>query len=327
MHSLNNPSLLSQVLARSAPLAVPSGTCGGAVGVGADVSLGHAPANASDTCPDGQHAAPLRTYIVSAAGYELRLHPTTTVDDASPLWLELEVPLASFSGALPVLENNKGELTHSVLSTKRFLGDWAALSATARPDEGVFACPSVAVAAQCGGGGGACGAASGSPFRASAPNALLTINGGGASGFKRGIVVDIYDVAVRGDAAVLRLRWQRDPDMVPEASGCHAEQDMDPDHAHYHQLPGCGMRLADSLDGLLGDRRGADADDAEVVLFIKGNACAPDPTNGDCDATFSIVPVACPGYYSTPSAPCTCLSFSSVPRKRKTHWRSYAAFL
>ena len=156
MHSLNNPSLLPQVLTRGAPLAVPSGTCGGAVGVGADVSLGHAPANASDTCPDGQHAAPLRTYIVSAAGYELRLHPTTTVDDASPLWLELEVPLASFSGALPVLENNKGELTHSVLSTKRFLGDWAALSATARPDEGVFACPSVAVAAQCGGGGGAC---------------------------------------------------------------------------------------------------------------------------------------------------------------------------
>ena len=105
MHSLNNPSLLSQVLTRGAPLAVPSGTCGGAVGVGADVSLGHAPANASDTCPDGQHAAPLRTYIVSAAGYELRLHPTTTVDDASPLWLELEVPLASFSGALPVLES------------------------------------------------------------------------------------------------------------------------------------------------------------------------------------------------------------------------------
>ena len=83
--------------------------------------------NATGTCPDGQQAVPLRTFVVSAAGYVLRLasSPGGSGDDAAATtatpWLELEVPLASFSGALPFIENRRGALTHSVLSTKRFL--------------------------------------------------------------------------------------------------------------------------------------------------------------------------------------------------------------
>ena len=43
--------------------------------------------------------------------------------------------------------------------------------------------------------------------------------------------------------AVLSLRWESQPDVVPEGSGCHAEQAADAGHRHYHHQGMCGYEL------------------------------------------------------------------------------------
>ncbi|PSC73899.1 proline-rich receptor kinase PERK9 [Micractinium conductrix] len=228
---------------------------------------------------DDHHDVPLRTYILTASRFNLR---RAAASDGGSTH-ELRLPLDALPPFVPFVLNaaasGKG-LRQGLIDPTRFLHDWAAtMRAAARLLPGRHAMPGVAIEAQCSGGGnntveGLVSAGVLQQFTKAAPtNAHLLLHGPR----KAAVLADIDWVRVEGDEAVLSLRWEGQPDIVPEGSGCHAEQAADAGHRHYHHQGMCGYELqqedpAQALQTLMQNgERG-------VTLFIKcGVTDSPPP--------------------------------------------------
>ena len=188
---------------------------------------------ASETCPKGQHAEPLVTYILTAEKAKL-----SAVDKAKNIY-RLTVPLAAAAATMPYMINSyPGGLQQGVLDTKRFVRDWATLSAAADYRKGRFAFPKFASDVQCA-KNNALNVAK-AELSPTAPNVMLVVHGS-----PHAIVADIYNVEVTKGVATFSLRWTKAPKDTPDF-GCHAEQEDDVKDAHYHQRPiaGCEVEIA-----------------------------------------------------------------------------------
>lgn len=203
-----------------------------------------------DDCPAGQHAPILRTTILTSNQFTFTPEANSSPDEPKSTYYTLTLPLASVSPVLPFINNEAGALSHGVLSTPRFLEDWAAYTAAAEErGPGVFPRLAVACAVHAGAYPGIKSVQAlldddMAPFADSAPNALM------AWGTNRAAVVDIYSLQINKEVgtATMRVRWQPRPELTPESSGCHSHQDMD--HAHYHHLLAGGIDFVTSAEEL-----------------------------------------------------------------------------
>lgn len=118
------PAAASHVAAGDA--AFPAATAPAFVGLigEAPSAVAGLPANASESgCPDGQHAVPLRTYILSVPRFSV----ASTLGSAL---LELRFALSDVPAYMPLLLNRGSQgLQQGLLDAHRFLADWAALAA------------------------------------------------------------------------------------------------------------------------------------------------------------------------------------------------------
>ena len=189
---------------------------------------------ASETCPKGQHADPLVTYILTAEKATL-----SAVDKAKNLY-RLAVPLAAAVPTMPYMINaHPGGLQQGVLDTKRFVADWAALSEAADYRKGRYAMPQFASDVQC---------AKKNVLNASkatssptASNVMMLVHGS-----PHAIVADIYHVEVAKGVATFSMRWIKAPKDTPDF-GCHAKQDMQNTHYHHRTIAGCELKIAEEI--------------------------------------------------------------------------------
>lgn len=249
-----------------------------------DLSSSTAPSpSIEDDCPAGQHAPILRTTILTAAQFTLTPEGISSPDEAKPTYYRLTLPLAALSPVLPFINNEAGALSHGVLSTPRFLEDWAAYAAAAeRQGPGVFPRLAVACAVHAGAYPGISSIQTlldddMAPFADLAPNALM------AWGTNRAAVVDIYSLKINKEegTATMRVRWQPRPALTPEGSGCHSHQDMD--HTHYHHLLAGGIDFVNSAEELptTGESQQAQQQQEQpLTMFFKLGSDHPCQLNG-----------------------------------------------
>jgi hypothetical protein len=167
---------------------------------------------ANETCPEGQHADPLVTYILTAEKATL-----SAVDKTKNLY-RLTVPLAAAVPTMPyIINSHPGGLNQGVLDTKRFVSDWAALSEAADYRKGRYAMPQFAADVQC------------------AKKNVLNAS-----------KADIYHVKVAKGVATFSLRWIKAPKDTPDF-GCHAKQDMQKAHYHHRPVAGCELEIAEDI--------------------------------------------------------------------------------
>ena len=189
---------------------------------------------ASETCPKGQHAEPLVTYILTAEKAKL-----STVDKAKNLY-RLTVPLAAAVPTMPYMINaHPGGLEQGVLDTKRFVTDWATLSEAADYRKGRYAMPAYAADVQCSKKNVL--DVSKAKLGPSASNVMVLIHGS-----PHAIVADIYNVEVAKGVAIFSLRWIKAPNDTPDF-GCHKMQDTQNAHYHHRPIAGCELEIAEDI--------------------------------------------------------------------------------
>ncbi len=144
------------------------------------------------------------TYILTAEKAKL-----SAVDKAKNLY-HLTVPLAAAVPTMPyIINSHPGGLQQGVLSTARFMRDWAALCDVADYREGHYAIPNFASDVQCAKENFLDAAmAIASPATS---NLMLVVHGS-----PRAIVADIYNVAVAKGVATFSLRWIKAPKDTPD---------------------------------------------------------------------------------------------------------------
>ena len=189
---------------------------------------------ANETCPEGQHANPLVTYILTAEKATL-----SAVDKAKNLY-RLAVPLAAAVPTMPyMIISHPGGLQQGVLDTKRFVSGWAALSEAADYRKGRYAMPQFASDVQCAKKN--VRNASKATLSPTASNVMMLVHGS-----PHAIVADIYHVEVAKGVATFSLRWIKAPKDTPDF-GCHAKQDMQKSHYHHRPVAGCELEIADDI--------------------------------------------------------------------------------
>jgi hypothetical protein len=189
---------------------------------------------ANETCPEGQHADPLVTYILTAGKATL-----SALNKAKNLY-RLTMPLAAAVPTVPYMINSHpGGLQQGVLDTKRFVADWAALSEAADYRKGRYAMPFYAAAVQCQ-KENVLNAAN-ATLSPSAANVMMLVHGS-----PHAIVADIYHVEVAKGVAAFSLRWIKAPKDTPDF-GCHAKQDMQKAHYHHRLVAGCELEIAEDI--------------------------------------------------------------------------------
>ena len=190
---------------------------------------------APELCAAGEHADPLVTYILTAEKAKL-----SAVDKVKNLY-HLTVPLSAAVPTMPyIINSHPGGLQQGVLSTARFVRDWAALCDVADYQEGHYAIPNFASDVQCA-KENVLDAAKAITSPATS-NLMLVVHGS-----PHAIVADIYNVAVAKGVATFSLRWIKAPKDTPDFVGCHKKQDAR--DAHYHQRPiaGCELEIAEDI--------------------------------------------------------------------------------
>ena len=266
----------------------------------------------SPGCPDGEHADPLVTIMLTSNNVTVKPLDATEVKGVNGTFGELTFPISSVPEVLPYVTNQpiEGRLFRDVLNTKEFLDDWASLASQLGGSDSFFQ-PAGAAKKQCRTSDGKV-----DPLgllgpdtitQNQSPNAMIRFD----SDPTNAVVVDVFDVRATDDGQNYVMTFRQVPSdaaLNPEKEGqCHKRLTLT--EPHYHHTSAC---MDTKADWDVQERAGQE--DGAVVFINTGFTC--DCPGGSCWGCCSSPKAPCCGsgfeYGTITNSECTCTDGTNV---------------